>query len=112
MFPGLAEPEVQRFLDGSARITLKVDPCFHRFTFIEKDPRKVKELEKLRGEFPDKADSHRDAGTPTSGFRLSAERSGKTGERFSSSNLGTPWGVLSSVIGPDCLRVWLTRTRR
>src|SRR3954470_16182933 len=43
MFPGFAEPEVQRFLDGSARIALRVDPCFHRFTFIEKDPRKVKE---------------------------------------------------------------------
>jgi len=54
MFPGLVEPEVQRFLDGSARIALKVDPCFHNFTFIEKDPRKVKELQKLRDEFPDK----------------------------------------------------------
>jgi three-Cys-motif partner protein len=54
MFPGLVEPEVQRFLDGSARIALKVDPCFHRFTFIEKDPRKVKELQKLKDEFPDK----------------------------------------------------------
>ena len=54
MFPGLVEPEVQRFLDGSARIALKVDPCFDRFTFIEKDSRKVKELQKLRDEFPDK----------------------------------------------------------
>lgn len=54
MFPGLVEPEVQRFLDGSARKALKVEPGFHRFTFIEKDPRKVGELQKLRDEFPDK----------------------------------------------------------
>ncbi len=54
MFPGLVEPEVQRFLDGSARKALKVEPGFHRFTFIEKDPRKVGELQKLRDKFPDK----------------------------------------------------------
>ncbi len=54
MFPGLVEPEVQQFLDGSARRALKVEPGFHRFTFIEKDPRKVGELHKLREEFPDK----------------------------------------------------------
>jgi three-Cys-motif partner protein len=54
MFPGLVEPEVQRFLDGSARKALKVEPSFHRFTFIEKDPRKVGELQKLRDKFPDK----------------------------------------------------------
>ena len=53
-FPAFIEPEVQRFLDGSARIALKVDPGFHKFTFIEKDPRKVGELQKLREEFPDK----------------------------------------------------------
>jgi three-Cys-motif partner protein len=55
MFPELAEPEVQRFLDGSARIALKAEPCFHKFTFIEKDPRKVEQLKKLRDEFPDKS---------------------------------------------------------
>jgi three-Cys-motif partner protein len=55
MFPELAEQEVQRFLDGSARIALKVDPGFHKFTFIEKDLRKVEELRKLYDEFPQKS---------------------------------------------------------
>ncbi len=50
MFPQLAEPEVQGFLDGSARKALKVEPGFDRFTFIEKDPNKVRELAKLRDE--------------------------------------------------------------
>ncbi len=54
LFPELAEPEVRRFLDGSARIALNVDPGFHRFTFIEKKPQKAEELEKLKSEFPDK----------------------------------------------------------
>lgn len=54
LFPELAEPEVKRFLDGSARIALNVEPGFHRFTFIEKNPNKVKDLLKLKDEFPGK----------------------------------------------------------
>lgn len=55
LFPDLAGPEVQGFLDGSARIALKVDPGFDEFTFIEKDPRKVEELQKIKNEFPDRS---------------------------------------------------------
>lgn len=55
MFPELAEVEVQRFLDGSARRALNVEPGFHNFTFIEKNPKKVEELKKLHHEFPGKA---------------------------------------------------------
>lgn len=54
LFPDLAEPKVQGFLDGSARIALKVDPCFGKFTFIEKDSKKVEELQKLKNEYPSK----------------------------------------------------------
>ena len=52
LFPELVEPEVKQFLDGSARRALNVDPPFHQFTFIEKDPLKVAELKKLRLENP------------------------------------------------------------
>lgn len=54
MFPELAAQEVQRFLDGSARIALKSVPGFHKHTFVEKDPDKVAELRKLCNEFPEK----------------------------------------------------------
>ena len=54
MFPEFAEPEVQGFLEGSARRALKVDPGFHKFVFIEKDEKKVQELRKLQVEFPNK----------------------------------------------------------
>jgi three-Cys-motif partner protein len=54
LFPELAEPEVRRFLDGSARIALNVEPGFHRFTFIEKNPNKVKDLLKLKDDYPNK----------------------------------------------------------
>lgn len=51
-FPALGEPEVREFLDGSARNALRVQPSFHQFTFIEKSPKKLTELDRLKEEFP------------------------------------------------------------
>lgn len=51
----LHAPEPQHFLDGSAKIALKVEPPFHRFIFIENDDAKVQELERLKAEFPPQA---------------------------------------------------------
>jgi len=52
LFPELLEDESQEFLDGSARIALQVKPRFHKYIFIESDPKRYAELEKLREEFP------------------------------------------------------------
>jgi len=56
LYPEEDEPEMAAFLDGSARLALEVEPRFHKYIFIEKSKRKAAELEKLRGEFPDKRD--------------------------------------------------------
>jgi three-Cys-motif partner protein len=50
------ERDSQEFLDGSARIALQVQPRFHKYFFIEKNPARCAELEKLKDEFPDKWD--------------------------------------------------------
>ncbi|MDT4968446.1 MAG: hypothetical protein QOJ64_3183 [Acidobacteriota bacterium] len=47
----LEEAEAQNFIDGSARIALKVEPPFDQYTFIEKHAKRFAELEKLRFEF-------------------------------------------------------------
>ena len=52
MFPELVDQDSQRFLSGSARIALQVQPRFTKYIFIEKDERRFKELEKLKVEFP------------------------------------------------------------
>ena len=44
-------PEMDLFLDGSARIALQVEPRFDKYIFIEKNPDRYAELEKLRSEF-------------------------------------------------------------
>jgi three-Cys-motif partner protein len=55
LFAELDEPAVEEFLAGSARIALQVEPRFHKYIFIEKSRKKTVELERLRGEFPDKS---------------------------------------------------------
>jgi len=55
-FAEFADPDAEAFLKGSARIALEVEPPFNRYLFVERDPDRARELEKLRQEFPDKAD--------------------------------------------------------
>lgn len=45
----------QDFLDGSAKIALRTEPGFDKYIFIEKNPKKCAELEKLKEEFKDKS---------------------------------------------------------
>ena len=51
LFPELAAAETQKFMDGSARIALRISPAFQRYIFIEKSPARFAELEKLKLEF-------------------------------------------------------------
>jgi len=51
-FEGLRTSDSQEFLDGSARIALKVEPHFDRYIFIERSPARFKDLAKLADEFP------------------------------------------------------------
>lgn len=52
MFPEIAEQEVQKFLAGSARIALQIQPRFQKYILIEKDKNRFTELQKLTAEFP------------------------------------------------------------
>ncbi|MFN4293626.1 MAG: three-Cys-motif partner protein TcmP [Thermoflexales bacterium] len=49
----LSEDELS-LLKGSARIALEVKPGFNRYIFVERDPLRVRELERLRSDFPEK----------------------------------------------------------
>lgn len=51
-----SDADVQSFQKRSARIALEVEPPFDRFLFIERSAMRVKELQKLRNEFPDRTD--------------------------------------------------------
>jgi len=50
------QPDLTPFLDGSASMALKTEPAFDEYVFVEKSPRRCKDLEQLRRDFPQKAD--------------------------------------------------------
>jgi three-Cys-motif partner protein len=51
-FPDLADEEPQAWLDGSARLALKVKPRFDCYIFIERNVARCAQLELLKSEFP------------------------------------------------------------
>ncbi len=54
LFPDQVGEDAESYHAGSARIALDTDPRFADIYFIEQDPAKCRELEKLKQEFPDK----------------------------------------------------------
>jgi three-Cys-motif partner protein len=52
LFPELTGGDAAGFIDGSARIALKIQPRFTKYIFIEKDPKRFAELARLKDEFP------------------------------------------------------------
>ncbi|MFN8546505.1 MAG: three-Cys-motif partner protein TcmP [Candidatus Eisenbacteria bacterium] len=55
LFADLLDPASERLLHGSAVRALETDPPFAEYLFIERDPRRVKELEGLRQQYPARA---------------------------------------------------------
>jgi three-Cys-motif partner protein len=55
LIPGLVEPDARDYLKGRAMRALEVEPGFHHYLFIERDPERCKELETLRARYPQKA---------------------------------------------------------
>jgi three-Cys-motif partner protein len=52
LLPEFAEGESQRFIEGSTRIALEVEPRFTKYIFIERDPVRFAELEQLKVDYP------------------------------------------------------------
>ena len=48
--------DILHFYDGSARIALETQPPFDNYVFVDKNPEHVRELLRLREEYPDKSD--------------------------------------------------------
>jgi three-Cys-motif partner protein len=56
LFDEASDCESQELLKGSTKLALEAEPSFHRFVFVETDKAKIKELEALKAQHPDKAD--------------------------------------------------------
>jgi three-Cys-motif partner protein len=108
-FPELAGDEVQNFLDGSARIALKVKDGFHRFTFIEKNSAKVAKLAELRAEYPNKQIRIECGDANEWVQRICAEKWDKRRAVLFLDPFGmqVSWDTLKAAAGTKCIDLWL-----
>lgn len=108
----LAAPESQRFLDGSAKIALKVEPPFHRFVFVEFDEDKVRELEKLKTEFPAHAASIEvrsgDANRTIRDLCKTWDKKGTRGVLFLDPfGMQAEWSIIEAIAGTGSIDTWI-----
>lgn len=86
LFPAHADQDAASFLEGSATLALKLPRGFDRYIFIELDPSKVEELERLSSSYGD---------------RDIIVRQGDANEHLSSLCQETDWSTTRAVIFLD-----------
>lgn len=108
----LSAPEPQRFLDGSAKIALKITPPFHRFIFIEYVEAKVRELEKLKSEFPAQAAAIEvragDANKTIQDICAKWDKSRTRGVLFLDPfGMQVEWATIEAIAATGCIDTWI-----
>ncbi len=108
----LTATEPQQFLDGSAKIALKVTPRFDRFVFIEYDDDKVRELEKLKTEFPAQASAIEiragDANQTIRDLCSTWDKKGTRGVLFLDPfGMQAEWATIEAIAATGCIDTWI-----
>ena len=108
----LAEPEPQRFLDGSPKIALRVEPPFHRFIFIEYHEAKLRELDKLKIQFPARASSIDvrlgDANSTIQEFCRTWDKGGTRGVLFLDPfGMQVEWSTVEAIAATGSIDTWI-----
>lgn len=110
-FPDLAEEEPQELLDGSARIALRTEPPFDSYIFIERDPARCDELERLKDEFPERAQGIRilpgDANEEIRKLRDKDWSSHRAVLFFDPYGMQVEWTTIEAVAQTQAIDLWL-----
>jgi three-Cys-motif partner protein len=111
LFPDLAGGEATGLRDGSARIALQVEPPFHQYRFIEKDPQRCAALERLREAFPERADAIRilqgDANEELRALCAKDWRQHRAVLFLDPYGMQVEWETIASVAGTQAIDLWL-----
>ena len=106
------EEQFQKFLDGSARIALAVEPSFNRYLFIEKDAKKAQELNELKRAFPERADRIKIAAAEANSYLL--EWIAKTNWKSTRAvmfldpyGMQVNWSLLEAIAKTKAIDLWL-----
>jgi len=111
LFPDMAEPEPQSFLDGSARLALQTEPQFDEYLFIEQRATRCAHLEDLKAEFPDlarKLDVLRgDANTEIQNLCSKDWRSNRAVLFLDPYGMQVEWTTIEAIAQTKAIDLWL-----
>lgn len=111
LFPDLAEPEPQSFLDGSARLALQTEPHFDQYIFIERSPDHCAHLESLKSEFPglaNKVDIRQgDANDKIQGLCAKDWRSNRAVLFLDPYGMQVEWKTIQAIAQTNAIDLWL-----
>lgn len=107
----MSGPETQTFLDGSAKIALRVEPQFNKYIFIEKNPARCKMLEALKQEFPDKANriqiENSDANDFLKNFCKKDWRTRRAVLFLDPFGMQVDWQTITAIAKTEAIDLWL-----
>ncbi len=112
MFPDLVGEDAEAFHAGSAKIALKTEPRFAEYYFIEQDARKCKELEKLKQDFPTKAQDIRivndDANAALVGIcdLMSKSRNLRAVLFLDPFGMNVSWQTIEAIAATEAIDMW------
>ena len=111
-FEGVRASDSQRFIDGSARIALKVEPRFDRYIFIEHNATRFAELSKLREEFPELHDRiqlvNADANTYLNDLCLNRNwRNHRAVLFLDPFGMQVAWDTIAAIAETEAIDLWL-----
>lgn len=110
LFPELAEQATQDFMDGSARIALQTEPRFNKYIFIEKDSKKITELEKIKEEFPDKSQDIQIVNDDANSYLINLCSKDWTSNRavlfLDPFGMQIPWSTIEAIAKTQAIDLW------
>ncbi|MFB3904472.1 MAG: three-Cys-motif partner protein TcmP [Acidobacteriota bacterium] len=112
LLPELAADDTQAFVRGSARIALEVRPRFDKYIFVEKDPSRFSELERLRDEHDSLRDDIRLVNQDANPFlKKMCSQSGWDKRRavlfLDPFGMQVPWDTIQAIAGTKAIDLWL-----
>lgn len=112
LLPELAADDTQEFVHGSARIALEVEPRFHKYIFVEKDPCRFSELERLKEEYGHLRDRIQLVNEDANPFLKSlCSKSGWDKRRavlfLDPFGMQVPWDTIEAIAKTKAIDLWL-----
>ena len=108
--PELLEPDVRGFVEGSARVALRIEPEFTRYIFIEKSKDKVDQLKNIKHDFPERSESieiiHGDANEAILRLCNRSWDNSRAVIFLDPYGMQIPWSTIEKIASTEAIDLW------